>query len=152
MSNPYLGEVRIFGFNFAPIGWATCDGQILSISQNTALFSLLGTYYGGNGTSTFALPNLQGRAPMDQGNGAGLTPRVIGETGGETSVTLLLTQLPAHTHTVKSAAASNSDTPGPTVTFGGGGRGKEPAYAPASTQNAASLIATAVSAIGGNQP
>jgi microcystin-dependent protein len=103
MSDVFLAEIRIFPFNFAPKGWAMCDGQILAISQNTALFSLLGTTYGGNGQTNFALPNLQGRAPMFWGNGPGLTPHNIGETGGEPAVTLLATQMPVHSH------ASNAD-------------------------------------------
>src|ERR1700676_5259499 len=98
MADNFLGEIRMAGFNFAPAGWALCDGQLLSIQQNTALFSLLGTQYGGNGTTTFALPNLQGCVSMDQGPGAGLTPRVMGETGGVESVTLLQNELPAHNH------------------------------------------------------
>ncbi|HEX3152293.1 MAG TPA: tail fiber protein [Gemmataceae bacterium] len=96
--DPFLGEIRIFAGNFAPKNWALCNGQILPISQNTALFSLLGTNYGGNGTSNFALPNLQGCTAMDQGNGPGLTPRVVGETGGSQNVTLLVSNLPAHSH------------------------------------------------------
>jgi microcystin-dependent protein len=150
MANPYLGEIRAVGFNFAPVGWALCNGQVLAISQNTALFSLLGTYYGGNGTTNFALPNLQGSAPMHQGNGAGLTPRVIGEVGGETAVTLLTTQIPSHTHVAQNAAASTTGTPGPTAIFGGGGRGKAPAYAPAGTP--AAMSGQAVGLSGGNQP
>jgi microcystin-dependent protein len=150
MSDQFIGEIRAVGFNFAPVGWALCDGQTLAISQNTALFSLLGTFYGGNGTSTFALPNLQGSAPMNQGQGAGLSLRSIGETGGETAVTLLTAEIPSHTHTAQNAAESNSGVPGPTVIFGGGGRGKEPAYAPAST--AALMSAQAVGLTGGNQP
>ncbi len=100
MSEPFLGEIRAVGFNFAPLGWALCNGQILPIQQNTALFSLFGTFYGGNGQSTFALPDLQGRAPMGWGNGAGLTPRDLGEAAGSESVVLQPTQIPAHTHTV----------------------------------------------------
>ncbi len=99
MADPYVAEIRMFGGNFAPFQWATCDGQILAISQNTALFSLLGTNYGGNGTSTFALPNFQGSAPMDQGDGIGLTPRTVGEIGGTPNVTLISNELAAHTHT-----------------------------------------------------
>lgn len=98
MATPFLGEVRIFAGNFAPRGWALCNGQILAISQNTALFSLLGTNYGGNGTTTFALPNFQGRAPMHQGQGPGLTQRVVGEEGGSANVTLVVTEMPAHNH------------------------------------------------------
>jgi microcystin-dependent protein len=98
MSEPFIAEIRMVPFNFAPRGWALCNGQLIPISQNTALFSLIGTFYGGDGRTTFALPNLQGAAPMHQGQGPGLTPRVLGETGGSETVTLLPTQIPAHTH------------------------------------------------------
>lgn len=98
MSDPFLGEIRMFGCNFAPVGWALCNGQFLAISQNTALFSLLGTTYGGNGQTTFALPNLQGVAPMHQGQGPGLLDRVLGEAGGETAVSLIVAEIPAHIH------------------------------------------------------
>ncbi len=94
----YLGTILMVGFNFAPQGWALCNGQLLSIAQNTALFSLLGTTYGGNGTTNFALPDLQGRVPIHMGNGAGLSPYVIGQNGGTENVTLQVGQLPAHTH------------------------------------------------------
>jgi microcystin-dependent protein len=110
MANPYVAEIRMFAGNFAPTGWALCNGQIMSIAQNAALFSLIGTFYGGNGTSNFALPNLQGRAPMNQGNGAGLTPRVIGETGGVSTVTLLATEVPAHSHTYNCGSGSKGET------------------------------------------
>ena len=93
MSEPFIGEIRIFGFNYAPRGWAMCNGQLIPISQNTALFALLGTYYGGDGRTTFGLPNLQGSAPLDQGQGPGLTQRVIGETGGEPNVTLIPSEM-----------------------------------------------------------
>jgi microcystin-dependent protein len=99
MTDQFVGEIRIFGGNFAPTGWAFCNGQLMPISQNTALFSLLGTFYGGNGTSTFALPNLQGAAPLMAGQGPGLTSRVLGESGGESTVTLTVAETPAHTHT-----------------------------------------------------
>ena len=98
MSEPFLGEIRMFGFNFAPQGWAMCNGQILPISQNTALFSLLGTQYGGNGQTTFALPDLRGRVAIHEGQGPGLSPYTIGQVGGSESVTLLSSQLPAHNH------------------------------------------------------
>lgn len=110
MANPFVAEIRMFCGNFPPRGWALCNGQILPISQNTALFSLIGTFYGGNGTSNFALPNLQGKAPMHQGNGAGLTPRSVGETGGESSVTLLASQVPAHRHVYNCGAGSKGET------------------------------------------
>jgi microcystin-dependent protein len=98
MSDPFVGEIRMVGFAFAPLDWAACDGQLLPISQNAALFSLLGTSYGGDGKSTFALPNLQGCVPMDYGSGVGLTPRNIGDTGGEATVILTPTEIPAHSH------------------------------------------------------
>ena len=98
MSEPFISEIRIVAFNFPPKGWAFCNGQILSIAQNTALFSLLGTTYGGNGQTTFALPDLRGRAPLSPGQGPGLASYSLGEVGGVESVTLLSTQMPAHTH------------------------------------------------------
>jgi microcystin-dependent protein len=111
MSDQFLGEIRIFGFNFAPSGWAFCDGQILPLSQNTALFSLLGTTYGGDGKSTFALPNFQNSAPLQPGQGPGLSFYNLGEVGGESTVTLLTSQIPVHSHTplcVNGAGSSNS--------------------------------------------
>lgn len=98
MSDCFMGEIQIFAGNFAPRGWALCNGQLLSIQQNTALYSLLGVTYGGDGRSTFALPNLQGRAPMQPGQGPGLTSHTLGEVGGSQNVTLLTTQMPAHNH------------------------------------------------------
>jgi microcystin-dependent protein len=100
MANPFLAEIRIFPYNFAPKGWAFCSGQLMPISQNTALFSLLGTTYGGDGRTTFALPDLQGRAAMNPGQGPGLSLHDLGETGGSDYVTLLLSEMPAHTHTI----------------------------------------------------
>jgi|SRR6185437_11193528 len=112
MSNPFVAEVRIFPFNFAPRGWAFCAGQLMPISQNTALFSLLGTTYGGNGTSNFALPNLQGMTPMQAGQGPGLSLRDLGETGGEESVTLLQSEMPSHSHiVVADTGTANSGDP-----------------------------------------
>jgi microcystin-dependent protein len=116
MSEPYIGEIKMAGFNFAPIGYALCNGQILSIAQNTALFSLLGTTFGGNGQTTFALPNLQGRVPMHWGQGAGLTNRVLGETAGSENTTLIVTNIPAHAHTFAVPAVNetgNSNSPDP---------------------------------------
>jgi microcystin-dependent protein len=98
MAQPFIGEIRVVGFNFAPAGWALCNGQLLSISQNTALFSLLGTAYGGDGRTTFGLPNLQGRAALCQGQGNGLSPYVLGQVGGSEYSTLNFTQMPMHNH------------------------------------------------------
>lgn len=104
MSSPFVAEIRIFGFNFAPTGWAQCNGQILPISQNTALFSLLGTTYGGNGQSTFALPDLQGNAAMHPGQGQGLSLRDLGEMSGSGDITLLVSEIPLHPHTMQAFA------------------------------------------------
>ncbi len=101
MADPFVAEIRIFPFNFAPKGWAFCDGQLLPLSQNTALFSLLGTVYGGDGKSTFALPDLQGSAAMHAGQGQGLSLRDLGEIGGAETVTLLVSEIPFHTHTLQ---------------------------------------------------
>lgn len=109
MAEPFLAEIRVFGFNFAPRGWAFCNGQILPIAQNTALFSLLGVTYGGNGTSTFALPNLQGNAPMHAGQGPGLSDYVLGETGGSAQVTVLTSEMPAHTHTLNMSSQEGTE-------------------------------------------
>lgn len=122
MADPFVAEIRMFGFNFAPTGWALCNGQILPISQNTALFSLLGTMYGGDGKSTFALPNLQGSAPIHAaGNqpGPGLSVYDIGQQGGAESVTLLESEMPAHPHQMRAATQDPADAniPGATSSF-----------------------------------
>ncbi|MEO7308791.1 MAG: tail fiber protein [Chitinophagaceae bacterium] len=111
--DPFVAEVRIFGFNFPPKGWATCDGQLLPISQNTALFSLLGTYYGGDGRTNFGLPNLQGSAALHAGesSGSGLTQRFVGETGGSQTVTLIASELPSHTHVANAKTGGNTASP-----------------------------------------
>lgn len=113
MSDQFVAEIRIVGFNFAPTGWAFCNGQLMPISQNTALFSLLGTYYGGDGKSNFALPNLQGSAPMQQGQGPGLSLRSLGETGGEQNVTLLNSEIPSHTHQANGLSSAGASSPSP---------------------------------------
>jgi microcystin-dependent protein len=109
MADPFVAEIRIFPFFFAPKGWAFCDGQLLPISQNTALFSLLGTTYGGDGKSTFALPDMQGNAPMHPGQGPGLSLHDLGETGGSQTVTLLESEIPSHTHAMRAATQDNAD-------------------------------------------
>ena len=115
MADPFVAEIRIFPFNFAPKGWAWCDGQLMPLSQNTALFSLLGTTYGGNGKSNFALPDLQGRAPMHPGQGPGLSLHDLGETGGSETVTLLESEIPSHSHTPR-ASSDDGDLKAPTNT------------------------------------
>jgi microcystin-dependent protein len=109
MADPFVAEIRIFPFNFPPKGWAWCNGQLLPISQNTALFSLLGTTYGGDGKSTFALPDLEGRAPMHPGQGPGLSLHDLGETGGSETVSLLPSEIPAHSHNLRAATQDNAD-------------------------------------------
>lgn len=127
MSEPFIGEIRMFAGNFAPVGWAFCNGQLLSISQNTALFSLLGTTYGGNGTTTFALPDLQGRVPIGMGAGPGLTPRQLGEEGG--TERLSAQQLPSHSHNLNAVSAQGSSND-PSLKLLA--RGRDTLYAPAS--------------------
>jgi microcystin-dependent protein len=116
MQDPWIGEITTVSFNFAPVGWAMCNGQILQISQNTALFALIGTTYGGDGIRTFALPNLQSRVGVHIGQGAGLSPYVLGQVGGVEGVTLLTSQLPAHTHAYSpQATTGNGNTGSPTA-------------------------------------
>jgi len=110
MADPFVAEIRIFPFNFAPKGWAWCDGQLLPLSQNTALFSLLGTTYGGNGKSNFALPDLQGRAPMHPGQGPGLSLHDLGETGGSETVSLLESEIPGHSHSLNASTQDGGDS------------------------------------------
>ncbi|MGM3274834.1 phage tail protein [Ralstonia sp. 24A2] len=116
MATPYIGEIRLFAGNFAPAGWLLCQGQLISIADNETLYMLLGTTYGGNGQTTFGLPNMQGRLPIGQGQGPNLTNRVIGQSIGVDSVTLTINQIPAHTHTISAtSAAASTITPGPGV-------------------------------------
>ncbi|HWQ33420.1 MAG TPA: tail fiber protein [Blastocatellia bacterium] len=115
MADQFVAEIRIFPFNFPPTGWAFCDGQLMPISQNTALFSLLGTTYGGDGKSNFALPNLQGAAPMHPGQGPGLSLHDLGETGGSDTVTLLESEMPVHTHSIQADAADFADVSEPST-------------------------------------
>lgn len=150
MSNPFLAEVRIFTGNFAPKGWALCNGQLLPISQNTALFSLLGTTYGGDGKSTFALPNLQGSAPMQAGQGPGLSLRDLGETAGEQTVTLLQTEMPAHSHTIQAASGTGLNDPTNNV-WASGAKGFGSVYSPSGANNVP-MNPFALSISGGSQP
>src|SRR5712692_10358734 len=150
MSNPFVAEIRIFAGNFAPKGWALCDGQLMPISQNTALFSLLGTFYGGDGRSNFAIPNLQGSAPMQAGQGSGLSSRLLGESGGEQTVTLLQTEMPAHNHGVQGSLASDSATPANNA-WASGQKGFGNVYTATSVNNV-QMNPFALSITGGNLP
>jgi len=145
----FVGEIRLFAGNFAPKDWAFCNGQLLPISQNTALFSILGTMYGGDGKTTFALPNLQGTAPMGQGQGPGLTNRVQGSKVGTSTVTLLTNQIPAHTHT-PNASTAIANLPDPTNNVWGSElpSGQKPYAATANTP----MNPLALSVTGGTQP
>lgn len=147
MSDPYIGELKLLPYNFAPKGWAFCQGQILSIAQNTALFSLLGTTYGGNGQTTFQLPDLRGRVPISTGQGPGLSPYDLGQVGGSETTTLTSGNLPVHTHQVRATSEdANSAQPGnnlPAAVGAGAYGGPDP-----DTTMSASMIGPA----GGNQP
>lgn len=149
--DPFVAEIRMFACNFAPRGWALCNGQIMSISQNTALFSLLGVNYGGNGTNTFGLPNLQARAAMHAGTGPGLSSRSLGDTGGQTTVTLTSVQMPAHSHTLNAKTPGNNAAPAGLVWGNPGGRPAPNFYANAPGTPQA-MAPQAVSAAGGGQP
>ncbi|HWJ81685.1 MAG TPA: tail fiber protein [Nocardioides sp.] len=149
MADPFVAEIRIFPFNFAPRGWAWCNGQLLPISQNTALFSLLGTYYGGDGKSNFALPDLQGSAPMHPGQGPGTSQHFLGEVGGTETVTLLVSEIPVHQHVVSADVVDLGDTstPGTAAVYAQSAGGTLYQDA-ADTQ----LAPTALAPAGGDQP
>lgn len=145
MSQAYIGEIRMVGFNFPPRSWAFCNGQLLSIQQNAALFSILGTTYGGNGVQNFALPDLRGRTPLGFGNGAGLSPYVLGEVGGQENHTLIQSEMPLHNH-LAAASTAAPDKPTATGNFWAGNAGTY-----ASSQNA-NLMPQAIPLMGGSQP
>jgi microcystin-dependent protein len=148
MADPFVAEIRIFPFNFAPKGWAWCDGQLLPLSQNTALFSLLGTTYGGDGKSNFALPDLQGRAPMHPGQGPGLSLHDLGETGGSETVTLLESEIPAHSHAWRASISDGTNqTPVGEYLATGVGIGQYAAPGPLTT-----LAPESLAPAGGDQP
>ena len=152
MSSPFLAEITMFGGNFAPRGWAFCDGQLLSIAQNSALFSILGTTYGGDGRTTFGLPDLRGRAPMQQGNGPGLSNIRLGQKLGAENVTLNATHIPSHNHTMPAnTSTGNKDTPSSAVPAGYGT--SVPPDGPYATGQApnVSLHSSSVTNTGGNQ-
>lgn len=148
MADPFVAEIRIYAFNFAPKGWAFCDGQLMPLSQNTALFALLGTTYGGDGKSTFALPSLQGSAPMHPGQGPGLSLHDLGESGGSETVTLLESEVPAHTHAL-TASQGDGFEQGPGGQLLAGGVGVTAFAAPGALT---ALSPTALAPAGGDQP
>lgn len=152
MSTPFVGEIRLFGFSRIPQGWKACDGSLLSIAQYDVLFTLLGTTYGGDGQTSFALPDLRGRVPVHQGAGPGLSPRVMGQAGGTEQVTLISPQLPAHTHTLQVTASSASATV-PASTLQLGALSDDAMYlADLSSAAPIQLSAASIEASGGNQP
>jgi microcystin-dependent protein len=148
--DPFVAEIRIFPFNFSPKGWAFCDGQILPLSQNTALFSLLGTTYGGDGKSNFALPNMQGNAPMHPGQGPGLSLHDLGETGGSDTVSLLESEIPSHSHALMCNAAP-ADTGDPAGNSFGRIVGASP-YLPPAGAPLINMADVALAPAGGDQP
>jgi len=152
MSNPFVAEIRMFAGNFAPTGWALCDGQLLPISQNTALFSLLGTTYGGDGKSTFALPDLQGSVPIQQGQGQGLSLYDLGQTSGSETITLLQTEIPAHNHFVRAHNGDNADAqnPSPNTSLARSANGF--AYQTNTSANLTQLAFQALALAGGGLP
>ena len=150
MSDPFLAEIRMFGGGFAPNGWAQCNGQMLPIQQNTALFSLLGTYYGGNGKTTFGLPNLQASAPIGAGAGAGLSQRFLGDTLGTPGVTLLTSEMPTHQHTINAYGDDLADVNTPSGDVILGASSALNLYAKSTFDT--TMNAQALSPTGGNQP
>jgi microcystin-dependent protein len=148
MSSPYVGEIRMFAGNFAPAGWANCDGQLLPISENETLFNLIGTTYGGDGQETFAMPNLNDRVPMHQGTGSGLSPRILGELGGSESVTLTSRQLGGHQHNLMGSldTGTSPNTAGAVPATSGGAK----IYR--ASANGTTMPGDAVSFVGGSQP
>lgn len=146
---PFLGMIAIFGFNFAPRGWALCNGQLLSIAQNTALYSLLGTTYGGDGISTFALPDLRGRVPLHAGQGPGLSNYILGELSGSQTVTLLNNNMPVHNHSLM-AVSEAGDTSAPAGAFLSNSGALDREYKTSGTP--VSMNATAIGTSGGSQP
>jgi microcystin-dependent protein len=156
MSNPYVGEIRMFGGSFAPLGWAFCDGRLLAISENDTLFTLIGTTFGGDGQETFGLPDLRGRLPVHQGSGPGLTNRVIGEKSGTESVTLTVNEMPQHSHTML-ASTTAATLPSPANALPGVVNPTATQYSfyvvpGTSAMVQAPMAATSIQSMGGSQP
>lgn len=151
MSDPFVAEIRIVGFNFPPRGWAFCNGQILPLSQNTALFSLLGTTYGGDGKSTFALPNLEGSVPIGQGQGPGLSERFLGEQSGTSSVTLLQSEMPIHTHFAVADGSGGGNQSSPNLNAWSALAGRTPPSLYSNTTNT-NMNPLATSVVGSSLP
>ncbi len=151
MSEPFTAEIRIFAGNFAPRGWAFCDGQLLPVAENTALFSLIGTTYGGDGRTTTALPNLQGRAPMHPGRGPGLTSRRLGEKVGAETVTLSESQIPSHSHTARAQTAAGNAGLAPSNTTAIGRAAQGDLYQSNTSANLVDLASSTLATTGGSQ-
>jgi microcystin-dependent protein len=147
MGSPYIGEIRLFGGNYAPAGWAFCDGALMPISENDALFNLIGTTYGGDGQSTFALPDLRGRLPMHMGSGPGLSARTIGEEGGVESVTLTTQQIPSHSHAPRAVSGNGNQSTPENGVWAGAADSRYSAGAPGLAMNS-----TLIGSAGGSQP
>lgn len=150
MAQPFVGEIRLFAGNFAPNGWAFCDGSLLSIAQNEVLFNLIGTIYGGDGQSTFALPDLRGRVPVHQGQGSGLSNRVVGQMAGAETVTLIGTQLPSHSHVLNATTTDASSSNGVSGSLTGKNTAGSNFYG--STPGGGAMAPNALTSTGGSQP
>lgn len=149
MAYPFIGEIRLFGFRRIPSSWAACDGSLLQIADNEMLYTLLGTAFGGDGVTTFGLPDLRGRVPISQGNGGGLTPRVLGQVGGEDSHTLQTTEMPGHSHSLVSTTnIGTTATPGPGVHLATTNISADVAYAPQANVASYAVLAPSVGTAG----
>ena len=153
MTTPFVGEIRMFGFPRTPTGWQACDGSLLSIGDFSTLFTLIGTTYGGNGQTNFAVPDLRGQIPIHQGAGQGRTPRVLGQKGGEEQVVLTLNQIPSHTHlVVANTQAASTATPGSSVILGPGATGDELYFSPPTGGAAEPMATNSGQPVGGSEP
>jgi microcystin-dependent protein len=153
MADPFVGEIRLFGFPRIPVGWAACDGSVLSIAENDVLFLLIGTTFGGDGISTFNVPDLRGRVPLSQGNGPGLSPRVLGELGGQEAHTLLLGEMAQHGHGITASTTPGTiTTPAPSAQFAAASLTTSTLYAPQAAGLKYEVMAASITATGNNLP